>query len=239
MAGTDGGTERRGMLRLSAAAVSAALVSPLGGATSARGAADAARAEKGVPPTEDLMREHGVLKRILLIYEDAERRLRAGANFPADALQQAAGIIRRFIEQYHEHLEERYVFPRLRKAGKLVGTVATLKTQHEKGRVLTGRILAGATTRGLADARTRKDVITAMAAFDRMYAPHEAREDTVVFPTFRDIVPDKEFAELGERFEDEEHRRFGPAGFTGIVDRVAGIEKELGIYDLNQFTPHV
>jgi len=28
-----------------------------------------------------------------------------------------------------------------------------------------------------------------MQAFDRMYEPHEAREDTVVFPAFRQIVP--------------------------------------------------
>jgi hypothetical protein len=28
-----------------------------------------------IPPTEDLMREHGVLKRILLIYEDVILRL--------------------------------------------------------------------------------------------------------------------------------------------------------------------
>lgn len=241
MVAADGAAQRRRLLRLSAAAAGGALVSPLAAPRPARAATavEAARAEKGVPPTEDLMREHGVLKRILLIYEDAERRLRAGQKYPADALQQSAGIIRRFIEQYHEHLEEVYVFPRLRKAGKLVGTVQVLKTQHEKGRILTRRILAGATARGLADARTRNDVIAAMAAFDRMYAPHEAREDTVVFPTFRDIVPDKEFTELGERFEDEEHRRFGAAGFTGIVATVAGIEKELGLYDLNQFTPHV
>lgn len=33
-----------------------------------------------ITPTEDLMREHGILKRLLLIYEDAEKRLLH--NFP-------------------------------------------------------------------------------------------------------------------------------------------------------------
>ena len=41
---------------------------------------------------------------------------------------------------------------------------------------------------------------------------------------------------MAETFEDEEHRRFGEAGFRGVVDRVADIEKSLGIYDLSQFT---
>ena len=35
-----------------------------------------------------------------------------------------------------------------------------------------------------------------MQAFDRMYEPHEAREDTVVFPAFRQIVPAGELAGL-------------------------------------------
>jgi len=36
---------------------------------------------------------------------------------------------------------------------------------------------------------------------------------------------------------DEEHRKFGQEGFEGMVDKVAGLEKTLGIYDLKQFTP--
>jgi hypothetical protein len=70
-----------------------------------------------------------------------------------------------------------------------------------------------------------------------MYEPHEAREDTVVFPALREVVPAAEFRDLAEIFEDEEHRRFGERGFEGVVDQVADIEKSLGIYDLSQFTP--
>ncbi|GAA4633125.1 hemerythrin domain-containing protein [Actinoallomurus vinaceus] len=237
MNSVDPAFERRRLLRLSAATAGGVLLSSAGDRTAA-GDVAAAPAEE-VPPTEDLMREHGVLKRVLLIYEEAERRLQHGRDLPPEALRESADIIRTFIEQYHEKLEENYVFPRLRKAGRLVDTVAVLTTQHEMGRILTRRILAGATAQGLADEHTRERVVNAMRSFDRMYAPHEAREDTVVFPTFRDIMPAREFAEMGERFEDEEHRRFGAAGFTGVVDRVAGIERKLDIYQLSKFTPRV
>src|SRR6478735_4168619 len=47
-------------------------------------------------------------------------------------------------------------------------------------------------------------------AFVRMYEPHEAWEDTVVFPAFREVTPDRVFAELGERFADEQRTLFGP-----------------------------
>src|SRR4051794_34306830 len=71
--------------------------------------------EAPVTPPEDLMREHGVLKRILLVYREGIRRIQGGEQFPAQPLNAGARIIRGFIEEYHEHLEEQYVFPRLRK----------------------------------------------------------------------------------------------------------------------------
>lgn len=196
-----------------------------------------AQAEVPVTPPEDLMREHGVLKRILLIYRDAIRRINGGERLPAGSVHAGAGIIRSFIEDYHERLEEQYVFPPLLQAGKLTDTVATLRLQHQRGRVLTARILQATGTNTTPDMRIRRALVADMTAFITMYEPHEAREDTVVFPAFREVVPPKRFNELGEIFEDEEHRRFGASGFTGVVDQVAAIERNLGIYDLARFTP--
>src|SRR5207245_10876191 len=72
-------------------------------------------AEEGkeeVTPTEDLMREHGLLKRILLIYDEVDARIAQQKEFPPDAVTNSAKIIRSFIEQYHEKLEKDYLFPR-------------------------------------------------------------------------------------------------------------------------------
>ena len=71
-----------------------------------------------------------------------------------------------------------------------------------------------------------------------MYEPHEAREDTVLFPALRSVVSKHEFDALGEDFEKKEHQLFGEEGFEKMVERVASIEKSLGIYELAQFTPH-
>jgi hypothetical protein len=78
-----------------------------------------------------------------------------------------------------------------------------------------------------------------MRQFIRMYSPHEAREDTVLFPAFRGIVSAHEFDSLGEEFEKKEDELFGDDGFFKVVDQVAEIEKKLGIYDLSKFTPNV
>jgi hemerythrin-like domain-containing protein len=190
-----------------------------------------------VSPGEDLMREHGVLRRILLVYGEAVRRLEANKDLPLEALANSAGIIRSFIEDYHEKLEEDYLFPRFKKANKLVDLVDILLEQHRAGRRLTGTVLLLSKTQHLSNTEDRKALADALNLFIRMYDPHAAREDTVLFPALHEIVPAKEYGELGEDFEDKEHELFGEGGFEKIVDRVAAIERGLGIYDLSQFTP--
>jgi len=196
--------------------------------------------EEEVTPAEDLMREHGVLNRILLVYEESIRRLEAGVELPPDAVSGAAGIVRRFVEEYHEKLEEEHLFPRFVKAATLVDLVEVLRAQHEAGRRLTGDILGLATATAAAttaaDARTRQTLVSRLRSFVRMYRPHEAREDTVLFPALHRLIPDREYRALGDRFERREHELFGERGFEGVVDEVAAIEKSLGIYDLAQFT---
>ena len=85
--------------------------------------------EVGVSPTEDLMREHGLLNRVLLIYEESARRLGGKDDLDPKVLTDAASIIKSFIENYHEKLEEDYLFPRFEKAGKLTNLVAVLRQQ--------------------------------------------------------------------------------------------------------------
>ena len=202
----------------------------------------------GLPPDDDLMREHGVLKRVLLCYRAMTSQVQAGHPLTAAHVQDAALIIHDFIEGFHEGLEEGYVFPRLRSAGQVdstvKSTVSTLLVQHARGRVITQYLLAQAAPAttgpgGTLSAATSAKVSGAMQAFVRMYEPHEAREDTVVFPAFRAIVPAQEFADLGQHFADLEQQQFGRDEFTAMVARIAAIEQALGIYDLNQFTPSV
>jgi hypothetical protein len=69
-----------------------------------------------------------------------------------------------------------------------------------------------------------------------MYRPHAAREDTVVFPTFRSLVSRDGYRELGEQLEEEEHRHFGDEGFERAVREVAELERLLGMPDLAQLT---
>jgi hemerythrin-like domain-containing protein len=192
-----------------------------------------------ISPPEDLMREHGILNRILLVYEECIRRPNGEKNLESAAIAGGAKIIRTFIEDYHEKLEEDHLFPRFEKAGKLVDLVKALREQHQAGRQLTDQTTRLATPAAMRDPQGRKKLVESLEQFIRMYRPHEAREDTVLFPAIRSLMTAKEFDKLGDQFEDREHQLFGEHGFEKIVAQVAEIEKSLGIYDLSQFTPRL
>src|SRR2546429_8718163 len=212
----------------------------LAGAALLRGAEKEKQSEEkeievGAP--ENLMREHGVLKRVLLIYGEALRRLDAKQDFPTEALVEAAGIIRSFVEDYHEKLEEDFLFPRFEKANQLVDLVKVLREQHQAGRRVTDITTRLAKLQSLKNESERAQLVNSMQQFISMYNPHEAREDTVLFPAFRKIVSPHEFDSLGEDFEKKEDELFGDDGFEKMVDKVASIEKGFGIYEFSQFTP--
>jgi hemerythrin-like domain-containing protein len=191
-----------------------------------------------VSPPEDLMQEHGVLKRVLLIYDACRMHLISKDTFPVEAISNSADIIRTFIEDYHEKQEEDYLFPRFKKANQLTGLVDTLYQQHQAGRRVTDEIMQLVKNGNRTDSENQR-LAQLLLAFNTMYNPHEAREDTVLFPAFRKLVSKHEYDSLGEQFEKNEEKKFGKGGFEKYVDKVATIEKSLGIYDLAQFTPKI
>lgn len=187
---------------------------------------------KDVTATEDLMREHGVIRRVLVVYREAASKLRTKpALVPADALQKAAKLMRSFGEDYHEkQLEEANLFPALtltKGGGALAATVSTLVAQHQRGREITEYILA--VTQKTIGAQTAEPLARTLEGFARMYEEHAALEDTVVFPAWKKALSPKELDDMGERFEDIEHKAFGKDGFEDAVAQVDAIERSMGI----------
>ena len=194
-----------------------------------------------VSPTEDLMREHGVLHRILLIYDDALKYLKGQKiNNQLNIyciIYNTAKIAQKFIEDYHQKLEEQYVFPKFSKEPKYSELIGVLINQHNAARSLTENILYFSSIKSFCYFENTLQLIQLLSQYMRMYEPHSAREDTVIFPALHGLVTPEEFKELGERFEEIEEQKFGKDGFEHIVNEVARIEKILGIYNLAQFTP--
>ncbi len=89
-------TPRRGLLTAVAA-----------GAVLAGAACGRSGASKSVPPVEELMREHGVLRRILVICREAAALVRANfSSVDGRQIWRAADLFRRYGEAFHQQLEE-------------------------------------------------------------------------------------------------------------------------------------
>jgi hemerythrin-like domain-containing protein len=192
--------------------------------------------EKEVGAVEDLMREHGVLRRILIVYSETAKRLHeqiSGTIY--GPLNKAAQLFHDFGENYHEKmLEETYIFPAVAKTtGETSGYPEILIAQHRRGREITDYILSSTNVKKPVDVN---QLILAMDTFVRMYRPHAAREDTIVFPAWKQALTEEQLDEMGDKFEGIEHQQFGEDGFEKAVKQIADIETQLGLADLAQFT---
>ena len=225
-------TSRRNLVHIGAFGMLGAAVTPLLSACSGDSGA------KEVGSVEDLMREHGVLRRVLLVYIESVPKLRANASvLDASALTTAAKLFHDFGEEYHERkLEEAYIFPRVRKAGGAAASyVEVLLNQHQRGREITQYIL-GATASGKISGGATEPLARAFETFVLMYQNHTAREDTIIFPAWKNALSGRELDELSDKFEDIEKEQFGEDGFENAVKQIDGIERALGFADLAQFT---
>jgi len=193
--------------------------------------------EKEVTAAEDLMREHGILRRALIVYSETAVRLRKKASdVPPDALQKTAKLFRTFGEDYHERqLEEAFIFPVVRQqGGEAARYPDILIVQHNRGREINNYIAAVSNSAKIG--ANAKDLADALDAFARMYETHAAREDTIVFPAWKEAISDSQYKDLSEKFEAIEHQTFGDDGFDDAVKQIAEIENSLELTDVSQFT---
>jgi hemerythrin-like domain-containing protein len=239
------GKSRRELLQQSAALGTFALAG-LGGMAlpwlaqpSPQGSGRSAGKEPEVTATEDLMREHGVIRRALLVYYEVIPKLRQDPRaLDASALQQTAKLFRTFGEDYHERmLEEQHIFPGIRKQGAELARYADILTeQHQRGREVTDYVLH-VTGSGTISSLHAEPLAKVFDSFVLMYQNHAAREDTIVFPAWKKNFSDKQLDEIGDQFEDIEHKMFGKDGFEDAEKKISDIEGRLGFADLAQFTP--
>jgi len=187
-------------------------------------------------PIEELSQEHGLLRRIFAIYEEMIRRMDDGQGVNSSILQNTTNIVIYFIENYHEKLEEEFIYPFFIKAHKMVDMIQTLQNQHAIGRSITASILTLAQNPNLeTNIAAQQQLKTALRSFIRLYRPHAAREDSVVFPAFKTLISADEYEAIGQIFAQRRKELFGPDGYQKFFDQVDIIERALNISDLSKF----
>jgi hemerythrin-like domain-containing protein len=176
---------------------------------------------------ESLSRDHAMRERVLLLYDEAVRRTDANEGVPLSALHDAAVLMRTYFEQFHEHVEEEFVFPQFEQKGRFVQLVEVLRAQHDAGRRATDAII------GAVDEHAVRDQVFGSA---RMMRAHDAREDTVLFPALHRLLRSSELSRLARVIHQRELAMFGDEGYVRLLASVSDLEQRFGLKDLAQLT---
>jgi hemerythrin-like domain-containing protein len=229
---------RRDFLSIGAFAIAGIGLGAAGKLISAKGGTEPKEESAGA--MEDLMREHGLLRRALLAYAACSQRLRSSkdSSLP-ETIVKIAKLFRSFGEDYHERkLEEAHIFPILKKNGGAGDYPDILTAQHNLGRKITDYILK-ASDNAWIPAKGLGTLADVLDGFILMYQHHAAREDTLVFPAWKRALSAQALDEMGEKFAAMEHAEFGADGFETGLKAMAEIEATLGIADISRFNPPV
>ena len=183
------------------------------------------------------MTEHGVLSRILSIYDEIASLFEKNLNDPDNCLERTAWLVQGYVQGEHERVEELLVFPALSKTGVERQLISVLVEQHKIGGDITDAIFQG--LKGKQQTSSKKESLAKFCrAYSRMFRPHAAREDTVVYPALRKVMSADEFVE----FSDKVHRletKMQAVDIENIVKEIQSIEKALGIDDLAYYSARI
>jgi hemerythrin-like domain-containing protein len=228
--------DRRNALRLVAVLGTGALTLKSGEAKAVAPFFGEVETRESVSPVEDLTRQHGILRRIVNVYAEIERRVKLGeSDINAAAIADAATLFRVFGEEWHERvLEEENVFAAVRKAGgETERLVNVLLSQHQRGREITNYLITSGTHRAASEPEPLADALGSMA---RMYNAHAAFEDTVIFPAWSASLSRDDLQATASHFREMELQAFGKGWFEEAIVRVKHIEQALRIPDLDVYT---
>lgn len=178
-----------------------------------------------------------MLRRTLLVFEEIERRLRTGTDVAPEVVASAARLVRDFVQNHHERMEERFVFPVFEEDPAYEPLLAVLEKQHDLGRELIGQILLLTHPKAMKERASRRELAETIHAFSRMYGPHAAREDTELFPRLRELLEPQAYRSLSERLQSERIERWGERGYAKAIEEVASLEEAVGIGNLALLLP--
>jgi len=193
---------------------------------------------EGETAIEIVARQHGVLYRAVAVLEEIMGAMDARMDLPPEIIGGTVEIVRLFIVDHHQQLEEKFIYPVFDAAGKMNALVGVLREQHAAGSQLIGTLKGLCVEFSAKDLEKRRTMGSAIHQFSRMYRAHADREDTALFPLLRPIMLPKAYAELSSACQKAESEFQGENGFEETIRKLTDYENILGIGDLATFTPH-
>lgn len=158
--------------------------------------------------TEILSREHRVIEQVLDCIVEMARLAERERKLDPDAARQAVYFFRTFADSCHHAKEEAELFPAMERRGfsPQMGPTAVMRSEHEQGRRLVGRIEASIDAAARGHALALEEFAEATRRYECLLRAHIEKEDHCLFPMADQALDAAEQLALVERFDEVERR---------------------------------
>ena len=155
-------------------------------------------------PSERLVEEHKLIKRMLSVVSKAADKLESGNEVDPEIFLQAVDFIRNFADRFHHAKEEDILFKLMGDRGFPVdgGPVGVMLIEHDQGRNFTKGIEDGVKRWQAGEDSAKPDVINNARNYAQLLTNHIHKEDHILYP-----MGDKAFTDADHQFLAKEYDR--------------------------------
>jgi hemerythrin-like domain-containing protein len=162
-------------------------------------------------PTEILMSEHEIIKKMLEITSAVCKKLSAGEKVEPGHLKQIVEFFRGFADSCHHAKEEGILFRKLEDAGipNQGGPIGVMLAEHEMGRAFIREMSAAADHYGNGDDSAGTAFFQNAQKYVNLLLQHIHKEDNLLFVMADKRLDNKAQEEILEKFRNFEHDEMG------------------------------
>lgn len=184
-------------------------------------------------PSDRLVAEHDLIKRMLVIVNNAAAQLESGKNVEPEVFLQAVDFIRNFADRFHHAKEEEILFKVMQERGIPVegGPIGMMLTEHDQGRNFTKGIEEAANRVLGGDESAKKDIIGNARNFSQLLSNHIHKEDNILYPMGNNVFSPEDQQYLEQEFDRVEKETTGKGIYQKYLNMVEELEKQFKLND--------
>ncbi len=184
-------------------------------------------------PSDRLVAEHDLIKRMLVIVNNAAAQLESGKNVEPEVFLQAVDFIRNFADRFHHAKEEEILFKVMQERGIPVegGPIGMMLTEHDQGRNFTKGIEEAAKRVQEGDESAKKDIIGNARNFSQLLSNHIHKEDNILYPMGNNVFTSDDQKFLEQEFDRVEQETTGKGIYQKYLNMVEELENQFKLND--------
>jgi hemerythrin-like domain-containing protein len=179
-------------------------------------------------PSQRLVAEHDLIKRMLAVVNNAAAQLESGKNIEPKVFLQAVDFIRNFADGFHHAKEEDILFKVMQERGIPVegGPIGVMLSEHDHGRNFTkgiedavNRVLGG-------DESAKQDIIGNAKNYTQLLSNHIHKEDNILYPMGNNVFSTEDQQFIEKEFDRVEKETIGEDIYQKYLNIVEDLEKQ-------------